>query len=46
MNSVADIREGKLPAEQAWQLTQELRDHLDALWDIVGRDVEEAYLIS
>ena len=35
MSTVAEIREAirQLPAEQAWQLAQELRDHLDALWD-------------
>ena len=35
MSTVAEIREAirQLPAEEAWQLAQELRDHLDALWD-------------
>jgi hypothetical protein len=35
MSTVAEIREAiqKLPAKEAWQLAEELRDHLDALWD-------------
>jgi hypothetical protein len=35
MNTVAEIRDAiqKLPANEAWQLAHELRDHLDALWD-------------
>ena len=35
MNTVAEIREAirQLPANEAWQLAQELRDYLDALWD-------------
>ena len=34
--SVTEIREAirKLPPQQAWQLAEELREHLDALWDI------------
>jgi hypothetical protein len=30
-----EIREAirKLPAKEAWQLAEELREHLDALWD-------------
>lgn len=35
MGTVAEIREAiqKLPAKEAWQLAEELRDHLDDLWD-------------
>jgi Arc/MetJ-type ribon-helix-helix transcriptional regulator len=35
MSSVTEIRDAirKLPAREAWQLAEELRDHLDALWD-------------
>jgi hypothetical protein len=35
MSTVAEIRDAirRLPANEAWQLAQELRDHLDALWD-------------
>ena len=35
MSTVTEIREAirRLPAKEAWQLAQELRDHLDALWD-------------
>jgi len=35
MSTVAEIREAirQLPANEAWQLAQELRDYLDALWD-------------
>ena len=35
VSGLTEIREAiqKLPAEQAWQLAEELRDHLDALWD-------------
>lgn len=35
MSTVTEIREAiqKLPAKEAWQLAEELRDHLDALWD-------------
>jgi Arc/MetJ-type ribon-helix-helix transcriptional regulator len=35
MSTVTQIREAirKLPAKEAWQLAEELRDHLDALWD-------------
>ena len=30
----------KLPPEEAWQLAEELRDHLDDLWDVeLERDV-------
>lgn len=35
MSTVTEIRKAiqKLPAREAWQLAEELRDHLDALWD-------------
>jgi Arc/MetJ-type ribon-helix-helix transcriptional regulator len=35
MSTVAEIRDAirQLPAKEAWKLAQELRDHLDALWD-------------
>lgn len=35
MSSITEIREAirKLPAKDAWQLAQELREHLDDLWD-------------
>ena len=35
MSTVSEIREAirKLPALEAWQLADELRDYLDALWD-------------
>ena len=35
MSRVTEIREAiqELPANEAWQLAEELRDHLDALWD-------------
>jgi hypothetical protein len=35
MSTVSEIREAirKLPPKDAWQLAEELRDHLDALWD-------------
>jgi hypothetical protein len=35
MSTVTEIREaiGRLPVKEAWQLAQELREHLDALWD-------------
>ena len=35
MSTVSEIREAirKLPAREAWQLADELRDYLDALWD-------------
>lgn len=35
MSTVTEIREAirKLPAEQAWQLANELREYLDDLWD-------------
>lgn len=35
MSSITEIREAiqKLPAKEAWQLAEELRDHLDDLWD-------------
>lgn len=35
VSGITEIREAiqKLPAEEAWQLAEELRDHLDALWD-------------
>jgi hypothetical protein len=35
MSTVTEIREAihNLPAKDAWQLAEELRDYLDALWD-------------
>jgi hypothetical protein len=35
MSTVTEIREAirKLPPKDAWQLAEELREHLDALWD-------------
>jgi Arc/MetJ-type ribon-helix-helix transcriptional regulator len=35
VSTVTEIREAirKLPAKDAWQLAQELREHLDDLWD-------------
>ncbi|HWM24881.1 MAG TPA: hypothetical protein VNP98_08650 [Chthoniobacterales bacterium] len=35
MSTVTEICEAirKLPAKDAWQLAQELREHLDDLWD-------------
>jgi len=35
VSGITEIREAiqKLPANEAWQLAEELRDHLDALWD-------------
>jgi hypothetical protein len=35
VSGITEIREAiqKLPARDAWQLAEELRDHLDALWD-------------
>jgi hypothetical protein len=35
MSTVSEIREAfrNLPARDAWQLADELRDYLDALWD-------------
>lgn len=35
MSTVTEIRDAiqKLPAKDAWQLAEELRDYLDALWD-------------
>jgi Arc/MetJ-type ribon-helix-helix transcriptional regulator len=35
MSTLAEIREAiqKLPAKEAWQLAEELREHLDTLWD-------------
>jgi hypothetical protein len=35
ISRVSEIREAirKLPAQEAWQLADELRDYLDALWD-------------
>lgn len=47
MSSVTEIREAiqKLPAREAWQLAEELRDHLDKLWDEqFEKDVEEGRL--
>jgi Arc/MetJ-type ribon-helix-helix transcriptional regulator len=35
VSGITEIREAiqKLPATEAWQLAEELRDHLEALWD-------------
>jgi Arc/MetJ-type ribon-helix-helix transcriptional regulator len=35
MRTVTEIREAirRLSAKDAWRLAQELREHLDALWD-------------
>lgn len=35
MSTVTEIRDAirRLPAEEAWKLAQELREHLDVLWD-------------
>jgi hypothetical protein len=35
MSTVTEIREAirKLPPHEAWKLAEELREHLDALWD-------------
>lgn len=35
MSSITEIWEAirKLPAKDVWQLAQELREHLDDLWD-------------
>jgi hypothetical protein len=35
MSAVTEIREAirKLPPREAWKLAEELREHLDALWD-------------
>lgn len=35
MSTVTEIREAirKLPAKDAWRLAEELREHLDELWD-------------
>lgn len=35
MSTVTQIREAirKLPPHEAWKLAEELREHLDALWD-------------
>ncbi|MEN3371365.1 MAG: hypothetical protein V7609_3508 [Verrucomicrobiota bacterium] len=35
MSTVTEIREAirKLPPKDAWRLAQELREHLDGLWD-------------
>jgi Arc/MetJ-type ribon-helix-helix transcriptional regulator len=35
MSTVTEIRDAirKLPAQEAWKLAEELREHLDALWD-------------
>ena len=35
MSTVTEIREAirKLPPKEAWKLAQELREHLDGLWD-------------
>ena len=35
MSTVTEIREAirKLPPQDAWRLAEELREHLDGLWD-------------
>ena len=35
MSTVTEIRDAirKLPPQEAWKLAEELREHLDALWD-------------
>ena len=35
VSGITEIREAiqKLPVNEAWQLAEELRDHLDELWD-------------
>ena len=35
MSTVTEIRDAirKLPPQDAWRLAEELREHLDALWD-------------
>ncbi|MEY2500853.1 MAG: hypothetical protein QOI07_1187 [Verrucomicrobiota bacterium] len=35
MSTVTEIRDAirKLPPQEAWRLAEELREHLDALWD-------------
>jgi len=35
MSTVNEIRDAirKLPPQEAWKLAEELREHLDALWD-------------
>ena len=35
MSTVTEIRDAirKLPPQEAWRLADELREHLDALWD-------------
>ena len=47
VSGITEIREAiqKLPAKEAWQLAEELRDHLDALWDEqFEKDVEAGRL--
>lgn len=47
MSTLTEIREAiqKLPAKEAWQLAEELREHLDALWDgQFEKDVEAGRL--
>ncbi|HEX8897412.1 MAG TPA: hypothetical protein VF751_01840 [Chthoniobacterales bacterium] len=47
MSTVTEIREAirKLPPKEAWELAEELRDHLDALWDDqFEKDVEAGRL--
>ena len=47
VGGITEIREAiqKLPAKEAWQLAEELRDHLDALWDEqFEKDVEAGRL--
>jgi Arc/MetJ-type ribon-helix-helix transcriptional regulator len=47
VSTITEIREAiqKLPAKEAWQLAEELRDHLDALWDEqFEKDVEAGRL--
>jgi len=47
VSTVTEIREAirKLPPKEAWELAEELRDHLDALWDDqFEKDVEAGRL--
>jgi Arc/MetJ-type ribon-helix-helix transcriptional regulator len=47
VSDITEIREAiqKLPAKEAWQLAEELRDHLDGLWDEqFEKDVKEGRL--
>lgn len=47
VSGITEIREAirKLPPKEAWQLAEDLRDHLDALWDDqFEKDVNEGRL--